>query len=544
MEVSMMNHGMTVDRHHTILPGSERELLPNSRRAGSVDPNETASITVRVRSTAGPGQLEGLVKELYSQPLEKRRYLTRDELASRFGASEEDLDKVERYAQGFNLLVTHRSARERTIVLKGFLKDLLTAFPASVAEYHHARGTYRGRRGNIRIPTELDGIVTGIFGFDTRPKHRSRYHARRAAGPGGANGVPSTAFAKRYNFPASNNGAKIDGTGQAIGIIELGGGYRLTDVRTYFKEIGIPAPGITSVLVDHGGNHPTNPNGADGEVMLDVEVAGAVAPGAQLVVYFAPNKGSGLIDAINAAVHDASRNPSVLSISWGEPEDFIDQQSINAYHEIFLQAAALGVTICVASGDHGTADMQESDWDDKIHVDHPSSDPMVLSCGGTQIDAKDRDVVWNDGTGFDTPDGGWAGGGGVSTVFPLPDYQQGANVPASLVSEKVGRGVPDVAMSATDYFVRVDGYEGASGGTSAVAPLMAGLVALLNQAGKKRVGFLNPFLYANVAKGVVHDVTDGTNAINGTVKGYAAGKGWDPASGLGTPDGAAILKNL
>src|SRR5262249_36323219 len=150
----------------------------------------------------------------------------------------------------------------------------------------------------------------------------------------------------------------------------------------------------------------------------------------------------------------------------------------------------------------------------------PSCDDLVLSCGGTQIDV-DRDVVWNDGTPFDVSvqgGGGWASGGGISTAFAVPAYQKKAKLPVSLDTKKAGRGVPDIAMSATNYFTRVDAVEGASGGTSAVAPLMAALVARLNQAKKKNVGFLNPFLYANVAKGVVRDVTSGTNAIKSTIK--------------------------
>jgi kumamolisin len=129
-------------------------------------------------------------------------------------------------------------------------------------------------------------------------------------------------------------------------------------------------------------------------------------------------------------------------------------------------------------------------------------------------------------------------------MFPVPTYQMSLKMPVSLDSGKAGRGVPDIAMSATNYFTRVDSSEGASGGTSAVAPLMSALVTLLNQAKQKDVGFLNPFLYANAAKGVVHDVTTGTNAIHKTVAGYNAGPGWDACSGLGTPDGSAILANL
>jgi len=274
-------------------------------------------------------------------------------------------------------------------------------------------------------------------------------------------------------------------------------------------------------------------------------VAGAVAPKANVVVYFAPNHGNGFLDAINAAVHDTERSPSVISISWGGPEDPNELQAQTAFHEVFVEAASLGITICVASGDHGTADLDGLHWDGNIHVDHPSVDDMVLSCGGTQID-NGVDVVWNDGTPFQNVPGGggWAGGGGISETVSVPSYQAKAKIPTSIASKKKGRGVPDIAMSATNYFTRVQGQEGPSGGTSAVAPLMASLVALLNQAKKKNVGFLNPFLYANVSKGVVRDVKQGTNAIKNTVKGYKARAGWDACTGLGTPDGTKILNNL
>jgi kumamolisin len=532
------------------LPGSTRKLLPNSRPAGPIDITDQASLTVHVRPQADFGRLEEMVKKQSSQPLSKRTYLSRDELADRYGASAEDLDLVEQLAQKHDLMVVHRSARERSIVLKGSLGDLLNAFPADVKQYSHANGSYRGRQGEIQMPEWLAGVVTGVFGFDTRPKHRSPHRQKilaAAAGPGGQQGVAATEFARRYNFPTSLNGVKLDGSGQCVAIIELGGGFRIGDLASFFQEIKVTAPQVVAVSVDHAGNAPTNPDSADGEVMLDIEVAGAVAPKAKFAVYFAPNQGSGFIDAISAAVHDTQRKPSVISISWGGPEDPADQQSIQAFHNLFVQAAAMGITICAAAGDHGTADLEAQDWDGQIHVDHPAVDDMVLACGGTQINSLGKDVVWNDGTPFDTSiqgGGGWSTGGGISELFPVPAYQAGAKIPVSIATGKKGRGVPDIAMSATNYFTRVDNFEGASGGTSAVAPLMAALVALLNQAKKKNVGFLNPFLYANVAKGVTRDVTSGTNAIKSTVKGYKAKKGWDACTGLGTPDGTAILNNL
>jgi kumamolisin len=503
------------------LPGSKRALLPKSRAAGPVDPSEIATLTVRTRSVGDVAALEKRVQQQGREPLAKRTYLTRAELAQGHGARAEDLDLVEQFAQQHNLIVAHRSAAERSIVLRGTLGDLLSLFPANVQIYHHSTGTYRGRQGEIQIPKALDGIVTGVFGFDTRPKHRYMHVGPRAAGPGGGNGVASTEFAKRYNFPTTFGGKTLDGTGQTIAIIELGGGFRTSDLKVFFHEIGIAPPNVTAVSVDRTGNKPTTADSDDGEVMLDIEVAGAVA------------------------VHDSERNPGVISISWGGPESTTDQQGITAFHELFVAAAAVGITVCVASGDHGTADSDAADWDGKIHVDHPAVDDMVLGCGGTQIDNNGNDVVWNDGTPFDKSvpgGGGWASGGGISETIAVPSYQANAKLPVSIDSGKPGRGVPDIAMSATNYYTRVDSSEGASGGTSAVAPLMSALVALLNQAKQKNVGFLNPTLYANAS--VVHDVTVGTNAITNTVKGYNAGPGWDACSGLGTPDGTAILGKL
>jgi kumamolisin len=534
---------------YVILPGSKRTLVPDSTPAGPVDGSEIADLTVRVRSS---GDLAGLEKRTYDQaarPLSERQYLSHEELVSNYGASKEDLDRVERLAQDHDLTVVHRSAAERSVVLRGQLRDLLAAFPADVALYHHSTGTYRGRKGEITIPRELHGIITGVFGFDTRPKRRAPHYLKRLAlaGPGGQNGVAATEFATRYNFPPTFEGTQLDGAGQTIAIIELGGGFRTSDLQKFFHEIGGTIPSVTAISVDHAGNHPTTSDSADGEVMLDIEVAGAVVPQTQFAIYFGPNSGDkGFIDAISAAIHDGERKPNVISISWGEPEDLIDQQGINGYHELFVEAAALGITVCAASGDHGTADEDATHWDKKIHVNHPTSDSFVLACGGTQIDG-DQDVVWNDGTPFDQNvpgGGGWASGGGISLVFPIPDYQGSAKLPKSIDTGAVGRGVPDIAMSATNYFTRVDRSEGASGGTSAVAPLMSALVARLNQAKSKNAGFINPFLYANVDKGIFHDVTQGSNAIAQTLKGYDAGDGWDACTGLGTPDGVAILQNI
>jgi kumamolisin len=192
----------------------------------------------------------------------------------------------------------------------------------------------------------------------------------------------------------------------------------------------------------------------------------------------------------------------------------------------------LGVTVCSASGDSGSTD---GIGDGRAHVDFTASSPHVLACGGTRLEAGDgsisREVVWNAGGG--------ATGGGISDVFPLPSWQSSAKVPPSAnAGGRHGRGVPDVAGDAdpaTGYQVRVDGQDAVFGGTSAVAPLWAALVARINQRLGKPIGFLNPVVYSAAGQSALNDITTGTNGA------YNAAKGWDACTGLGSPDGARLL---
>jgi len=297
---------------------------------------------------------------------------------------------------------------------------------------------------------------------------------------------------------------------------------------------------VSAVSVDGGQNQPTgSANGPDAEVMLDIEVAGAVAPGAKIVVYCAPNTDSGFLDAINQAVADKNNNPSVISISWGGPESTWTSQSLQAYNNALQAASAVGISVCVAAGDDGATD-GVSDGQD--HVDFPASSPYALACGGTHLVGRGSTItdeeVWND-----LPSNG-ATGGGVSQTFPLPTWQAHAKVPPSAnPGHFVGRGLPDVAGDAdpgTGYKVDVDGSNIVVGATSAVAPLWAGLIACFNSRLKTSLGYLNPTLYQRVASvaGAFRDITSGNNG------GYQARPGWDACAGWGSPNGVAILQAL
>jgi kumamolisin len=520
--------------------GSERAPLPHATVVGPAAPDERLEVTIRVRPRT-PLPAPHAADALSRRPPRQRQYLSHDKWTAAHGASPEDIAKVEKFAQAHGLAVVEASSARRSVVLSGTVAAFNAAFGVTLEQYAYPDGTYRGRIGAVKVPAELADVVQGIFGLDNRPQARPHFQYKKSPAPPGAPSFtpatpPAPSFtpvqlAKLYNFPTS-----LDGSGQCIGIIELGGGYKPADLKTYFtKELGLPAPHVLTVSVDGGRNHPTTADTADGEVMLDIEVAAAVAPKARVVVYFAPNTDQGFLDAVTKAVHDQTNKPSVISISWGSAESNWTDQAMQAMDQAFQAAAALGITVCVAAGDNGSGDGQP---DGQAHVDFPASSPFALGCGGTKLTASGGsiadEVVWNE-----SPDS--ATGGGVSAVFPLPTYQSGAGVPAP-AAPGGGRGVPDVsgdADPATGYQVRVDGQDFVIGGTSAVAPLWAGLVALLNQALGQPVGFLNPVLYGlSPDAGALRDITSGDNGA------FAAGPGWDACSGLGVPDGGRLLLAL
>ncbi|HEV2690399.1 MAG TPA: S53 family peptidase, partial [Bryobacteraceae bacterium] len=379
---------------------------------------------------------------------------------------------MEEFAHEHGLAVAEIDLARRVVVLAGTVAKFSNAFDVELLRYQHSGGEYRGRTGTVSIPQELDGIVLGVHGLDNRPQARAHFRLRRQSAAQ-AHTAQSSFFppqiAGLYDYPTN-----VDGTGQCIAIIELGGGYRVQDLNTYFESLNLPHPKVKAVSVDHGHNHPShNPDGPDGEVMLDVEVAGAIAPGAEIVVYFAPNTDQGFLDAITKAAFDTVHKPSVISISWGGPESDWTQQSLAAYDQAFQDAATVGVTVCCSSGDNGSTDGVS---DGLQHVDFPASSPHVLACGGTFIESANTppaEKVWNDG-----PDS--ATGGGVSDFFDQPTWQSGVGVPASHnPGNRVGRGLPDIAGDAdpnSGYTIRVDRVQGVIGGTSAVAPLWAALI--------------------------------------------------------------------
>jgi kumamolisin len=504
------------------LKGSEHASLPNASAIGPTDPHQMIEVSVILKHrqnlpVPGNAGTEGRIQN-------------HNDFAKTHGADPAHVDKIRQFARDNHLQMLERGDEvlRRTVTLAGTAGAMEKAFSVELTEFDHPDGSYRGHSGAIQMPEEYAALVQGVFGLDNRPvaQPHIRYRgARHAFGPRAASitYTPSQ-VARLYGFPADANG-----TGQTIGLIELGGGYRTGDIREYFQMIGLQPPQVRSISVNHGNNRPTTPHSLDGQVMLDIQVAGAVAPGASLAVYFAPNTERGFQDAVSTAIHDQLNKVSVLAINWGNAEETWCGQSIENFHQLAQEAALLGITITAACGDDGSSNGL---MDGKNHVDFPASCPDVLAVGGTRLMAAsgniERETVWNGGAQGGTT------GGGYSTVFSRPNWQ------AAVVSHS-GRGVPDVAANAdpeSGYSILVDGQQVVIGGTSAAASLWAGLIVLMNQKFNRRVGFVNSMLYSIDQSSGFREITLGCNGA------YTASYGWNPCAGQGSPLGTRLLQSL
>ena len=517
-----------------LIKGSEHPPIRGSIEIGKADPTERLEVTLVLRRRNKNKHGEHVSNQTVGD--RSIGHLTIENFATEYGAETADMAAVKAFAAKQGLSVVMEHAGSATVILSGTVAQFNAVFGVSLRQYEHEGGTYRGHTGGKYVPDELNDIVEAVLGLDNRPIAKPHFRGRKphgnvnwhAARTGSTSYAP-TAIAKAYDFPTGN------GQGQSIALIELGGGYRPADLRMYFANLGLGVVKVISVSVDHAKNSPTgDANGPDGEVMLDIEVVGAVAPKANIIVYFAPNTNAGFLNAINSALHDTVNKPSVISISWGGPESSWDQQSFTAFDNAFQDAAILGVTVLVASGDNGSGDGVN---DGQNHVDFPASSPHVTACGGTNLQASaakiNAEAVWNDGAQ------GGASGGGVSSFFELPSWQNNLQISLTNGSSTTlnKRGVPDVAGDAdpeTGYNVRVDGNDTVIGGTSAVAPLWASLITLINANTGKRAGFINSVLYNNPT--ALNDIRQGNNGS------FLASSGWDACTGLGSPIGTSLIK--
>lgn len=315
-----------------------------------------------------------------------------------------------------------------------------------------------------------------------------------------------------YDWPSDLSG------GGVIAIVELGGGWVQSDMDAFFQSIGQPTPTIVDVSVDGTQNNPNqqigDPNDPDFEVALDIQVAAAayfVATGnpAVIRVYWA----SDIAPAVRQATSDGC---DVCSISWGSDEANWGPTAAQDMEAAAEAATAAGMIVFAASGDNDSSDGGPT----PANVDIPSSCPHVIGCGGTSKTTT-SETVWNNNPGQTNGEGT---GGGYSTIFPVQPFQAAA-------PQGPGRMVPDVSANAdpeTGYLIIVHGNSSQSGGTSAVAPLYAGLFAAFGT----KLGFVTPQLWANQL--CFNDITEGDNGF------YRAGPGPDPCTGIGSPIGTKL----
>ena len=564
------------------IPGSNRNEVPDARLLKGSDPDQRIKISLYARRNPHPSvQLLSEVQKLMTELPGKRRYLNDAEFNEIYGADQTDLDKIASWAQNNKLTVLEKNLAQRRVQVEGAIGDVSAVFEVQLNEYEHVTlGHFRGRKGLIYLSAEVAGLIEGVFGLDTRPVGQSRIRRRRsmqvkwdgsqtkpdsgkrADKSAAANPTPpwpGTFFppqvAQLYSYPAG-----YDGTGQNVAIFAFNGpnkaqqgGYSLTALQNYFvKVLGQVTPSITDVVVSGPGNDPgpdtqaSEQNGdSTGEVMLDMCTVGAVAPGAKIFMYFTEFTSKGWADALNEAI--AGKNAiSVISNSYGNPEQDPNsawtKMAVTVVNQALEASVAKGITIFSASGDDGSSDEGKG----QPEVDFPASSPYVLGVGGTKLVASTgaslvitSETVWNE-----LLQNEGAGGGGISVVFSKPSYQDGVNVPVSAAPPHViGRGVPDVSAVADPntslVIMHIDGKQlEAVGGTSAAAPMWAGLIARINQGLGANCGYLNTLLYTRFPAGVLRDITSGNNGA------YTAGPGWDACTGLGSPQGTNLLSAL
>jgi kumamolisin len=524
------------------LEASERKAVRGARIIGPADPKEVLSVSIRVRRRPDAPPLPNATQR--AAPAGARKFLSREDFAARYGAAQEDLDRVAEFARSHGLSLVESSSPRRTVVVSGTVEQLSRAFAVKLSHYESSTQKYRGREGYVHVPAKLAGVIEAVFGLDNRrmakPLFRHSANTVKSKRRRKVHLVPLTPpqVAKLYDFPPPSENLSE----QTVGLLEFGGGYHPRDIQAFFLQLRLSPPILTNVGVDGAKNAPGSDT--DAEVALDIDVAGSVASGAKIAVYFAPWTEQGWVDAVTTAIHDAANKPSVLSISWGWPEfetaDALtwSPAAIDAVSTAFQEAAVLGVTVFAASGDDGT-NCQIGDG--KAHVLYPASDPWVTACGGTIIKnvsgSSFKQATWNDNG---------ATGGGISYAFPLPSWQNDIGVPSSANDDgRQGRGIPDVSGNAdpgSGYTLMLNGAPaGPIGGTSAVAPLYAGLVALLNAKLNRSLGYLNPNLYSFSGTDVFRDIADGQSNATGGAPGYTSGSGWDACTGLGSIDGNALL---
>lgn len=523
-------------------------FLPSDRKPaqgfvkGHVDANAEMDVAIILKSKASDLKFNRTLTRIAEG---KQSPLTDAQILEQFGSTDQSLKAVTQFAKDNGLTVTEANLTSGRVVIRGKTSQFTDAFQTRLTEFEGPGGEiFRAREGSLTVPKSIAPHIIGILGTDNRPAAKS-YIVQFAGpeppplpqdAPGGPtqprarSGYMPNQVADAYNFPKDSMGQ-----GQSVAIIQLGGGLQVADNARYYRDHALKQPKLNIIEVGEAKNSPGQP--ADSEVHLDSQVIGVVAPEANQNIIFSTNSEKGFVDAIlRAAFPERGESPnSAISISWGLAEEGWTKQGITAMNQAFKKAALKGISIFAAAGDDGALNNGRNG---RLQTDYPAADPFVTGAGGTRLNLDGSgkiktEVVWNNRRPNDS------GGGGVSEVFEVPEFQKDVGVPLHASTNKPGRGVPDVTGNAdpvTGYIIRVNGSEIVTGGTSAVSPLYSALMMRINGSLGRPLGVpLNAWLYEHKGKGFFNDIIVGDN------NGYNAGKGWDATSGLGSIDGSKML---
>ena len=523
------------------LAGSYRSEPEGARYVGDVDPDEQVVVTVHLKRRSpdtfqpgSAGDLARLSKPMTRRALAAQRRRTHARAAAR----------IENLAKEYHVTVRRIDLGQRVVMLEASARTMAEVLGATLRMYDDGQCRFRARVGRLMIPKEIAPWTRAILGFDQRPVARRLPRLQALAGSGGGAGLWPTNVAALYGIPLDRDVSSI-----CVGIVALGGGYLASDLAKALATMGRQAPSVVdqAVVLDapttddgsaaQNGNNFGGGTVSDQEIALDLQILAGLLPKARIVVYFAGNTIQSLVSAINQAIFDDVNRPQVLSVSWGSAERFWSESARDAMQAVLADAKRLQVTVLFAAGDElATGGLT----DGKAHVWFPASSPYALSCGGTLPTLNgatgiSEEIVWHEGAS--------GTGGGISDVFPVPAYQSALTLPPSVNDGALRRGVPDVAAAAAGspgYRIVLNGVEVIKDGTSAVAPLWAGLIAIANAARGKPLGFVNSTLYSNQA--LFRQIDHGDNRVAG--KGYDAGAGWNACTGLGVPKGTEIVAAL
>lgn len=449
-----------------------------------------------------------------------RNYLGHAEVAGITSYSDEDKDEVVRYLSQFTY---KENEILRELIFSGCVADFETAFNCKVGVYKTDEGAeFLSAVSSVLLPSHLADLIYSFDGFSQTIRKEDRKPTDTSSDDDGgwSKGFSISEISSAYEFPKG-----VTGKGQTIGIVELGGVYKSSDLELFFEKIEVPMPKIEVVGHQPGGYSETN----NCEVTMDLQIAGAIAPDAKIVIYYAKT----FIEALKLIISDNVHRPSVVSISWSSPEEYYNDSEKREFDQLFYQAALLGITIIGSSGDHGAYNSL-----DHLNVPLPACHPLVLGCGGTTINIENGkrigEIVWNEFHGDEVT------GGGFSDSYDIPDYQKEAIANYNFIIPQ-GRGVPDVsALSSTidGFQVVFEGLEVVVGGTSTATPMWAGLIALINQKLGYNVGFINTILYKMAGTTAFYSIEKGNNLL------YKAAPFWNPCTGLGTPNGIQIIEQI